>query len=123
MAGNWANQDGTLRLKPYLFKRCALLLLAGAVLSCWWAADILHVYALFVALGAWIAGLSIRALGRLTLAAGLFCCAGILASALWLRWFKRGPLEALFHRLAGGRRSKRSRHRTHPVAATLPDQV
>jgi uncharacterized membrane protein YeiB len=38
--------------------------------------------------------------------AGFFCCAGILASAWWLRWFNRGPLEALFYRLAGGRPTK-----------------
>jgi uncharacterized membrane protein YeiB len=55
--------------------------------------------------------------------AGLFCCAGILASALWLRWFKRGPLEALFYRLAGGYLFIRLPHRKRPVAATLPDRV
>ncbi|MGD9367765.1 MAG: heparan-alpha-glucosaminide N-acetyltransferase domain-containing protein [Desulfobacteraceae bacterium] len=316
MAGKWVNRDGAPRLKPYLMKRCVLLFLAGMVLSYWWEADILHVYALFLALGAWMASLSSRVLRRLTLAsafisipvcatltvsydltdaipfvenqhwsarllldyvtscyyplfpwitfflfgmvlgrlemakrsnysrwavvgivvcvgvevfsaammawveprvwdiegnwwivflrseafpvtplfmfssgagalvvislcrqtlrrpapalclapvlafgrlsltlyvthlifgillvqwieksngtpnaahmlnaAGLFCCAGILASALWLRWFRRGPLEALFFRLAGGRLTKRSRHRTPPAAASLPDGV
>lgn len=40
--------------------------------------------------------------------AGLFCFAGIFAASFWQRWFKRGPLEALFFRLAGGRLSIRS---------------
>lgn len=316
MAGRWADRGGTFGLKPYLMKRCILLLVAGTVLSYWWEADILHVYALFLALGAWMTGLSTRVLRRLTLAsaiislpvcaaltvsydltdgipfvddqhwavwllldyvtsryyplfpwvtfllfgmllgrseranesnyslwaavgalvcvavevfsafmldwvdrsnwdiegdwwivclrseafpvtplfmissgagalavislcrqalrrrgparclapvlafgrlsltlyvthlifgfclirwmaksnatpdaahmlnaAGLFCCAGILASALWLGWFERGPLEALFYRLAGGRPSNRQRYRTRSSAASLPDQV
>jgi uncharacterized membrane protein YeiB len=315
MAGRWVNRDGAPGLRFYLMKRCALLLV-GTMLSFLWEADILHVYALFVAIGAWIAGFSTRVLGRLTLvsafislpvctalvvsydlmdeipfvvdqhwavrllldyatsryypmfpwitffllgmvlgrlegggrsnyrlwaamgvlacvaievfstvvmawvgqhdweiegnwwivflrseafpvtplfmfssgagalaviglcrqalrrrtlarclapvlafgrlsltfyvahlifgillirwiiinngtpdaahmlnAAGLFCCAGISVSALWLRWLKRGPLEALFHRLAGGRPSKRSMRRKRLAAATLPDQV
>jgi uncharacterized membrane protein YeiB len=316
MVGRWANREGAPGLRSYLMKRCAVMLLAGTMLSFWWEADILHVYALFVAVGAWIAGFSTRVLGRLTLvsafisvpvctflvvsydlmdeipfvvdqhwavrflldyatnryyplfpwitffllgmvlgrleraaqasyalwaatgllvcvaieafstammawvghhdweiegnwwivflrseafpvtplfmfssgagamaviglcrhvlqrrtlarclapvlvfgrlsltfyvahlifgillirwiiinhgtpdavfmlnAAGLFCCAGISASAMWLRWLKRGPLEALFHRLAGGCPSKRSLHRKRLAAATLPDQV
>jgi uncharacterized membrane protein YeiB len=56
-------------------------------------------------------------------AAWLFYCAGIVVSALWLRRFKRGPLEALFYRLAGNLRSERSRHRTSTAAVTLSDQV
>ncbi len=316
MAEQWANRDGKVGLKSYMMKRCALLLVAGVVLSYWWEADILHVYALFVALGVWVLRLSTRALERLTMAsallslpicaaltvlydlmdqmpigdnqhwavwllldyttsryyplfpwitfllvgmlmgrldradclnyrrwatvgaivcvlievfsaammawveqhnweiegnwwvvflrseafpvtplfmfssgagalavislcrqamrrrtpvrylapllsfgrlsltfyvthlifgfsliqwiirnngvldavymlnaAGLFCCIGILASALWLRWFRRGPLEALFYHLAGGHRSKRSLSRPCPAAATQPDQV
>lgn len=67
MADRWANRSDPPGLKSYLMKRGALLLLAGTVLSYWWEADILHVYALFVALGAWITGLSTRVLGRLTL--------------------------------------------------------
>jgi uncharacterized membrane protein YeiB len=51
--------------------------------------------------------------------AGFFCCAGILSASLWLRWFRRGPLETLFYRLAGGRPSKKSRNRARPGGNTV----
>ncbi|MGD9008694.1 MAG: heparan-alpha-glucosaminide N-acetyltransferase domain-containing protein [Desulfobacteraceae bacterium] len=56
--------------------------------------------------------------GLMLNSAGFFCCAGILSASLWLRWFRRGPLEALFYRLAGGRPSTRSRSRPHPGGNT-----
>ncbi len=71
LAGKWSNRAGSPGIKSYLMKRCVLLLLAGTVLSYWWEADILHVYALFVAVGAWITDRSTRTLQRLTLASAL----------------------------------------------------
>ncbi len=56
-------------------------------------------------------------------ASGFICWAGICASAFWLRCFRRGPLESVFHRLAGGGASGNSRHRMHAAKTTLPDQV
>jgi uncharacterized protein len=71
MSAKWEHQDGTPGQQTYLMKRCALLLVAGTVQSFWWTADILHVYALFIALGAWMMHLSTRALERWTLASVL----------------------------------------------------
>ncbi len=35
-------------------------------------------------------------------AAILFCCAGICFAVIWLRFFRRGPLEILFHQFSMG---------------------
>jgi uncharacterized membrane protein YeiB len=35
-------------------------------------------------------------------AAVLFCCAGICFAVFWLKFFRRGPLEMVFHRLSMG---------------------
>lgn len=56
-------------LRPYLVRRCVLLLLAGLLISVWWTADVLHFYALFIALGIWLAQLSDKYLQRLTICA------------------------------------------------------
>jgi uncharacterized protein len=71
MAAKQAPQDGKPGQQTYLMKRCALLLVAGTLQSFWWTADILHVYALFIALGAWMMRFSTRALVRWTLASVL----------------------------------------------------
>jgi uncharacterized membrane protein YeiB len=36
-------------------------------------------------------------------AAMMFCCAGIGFAVIWLRFFRRGPLEMLFHQFSMGR--------------------
>ncbi len=40
-------------LRKRLFRRSLLLLISGLALWPWWAADILHFYAVFIAVGAW----------------------------------------------------------------------
>jgi uncharacterized protein len=70
-------------LRRRLFKRSLLLLIAGMVLWSWWAADILHFYAVFISAGAWTVTWSQRRLRRWTLAALLISlpvCATLTAA-------------------------------------------
>ena len=76
-------------IESYLMKRSVLLFITGIALSFWWEADILHFYALFVALGAWISSCSNRALWALTLLAALISipvCAALTATYDWTDW-------------------------------------
>ncbi len=57
--------------RRYLLLRSALLLAAGSLLWRWWTADILHFYALYIALGCFLATWSGRRLWLLTIAIGL----------------------------------------------------
>jgi uncharacterized membrane protein YeiB len=70
-------------LRPYLMRRCVLLLLAGLLITVWWMADILHFYAFFIACGIGLAGLSNKRLGRLTLSVAIISIpvCGILTAA------------------------------------------
>jgi uncharacterized membrane protein YeiB len=63
--------DGTDGSRRYLLVRSLLLLVTGVALWRWWAAEILHFYALYIALGAWVASWSGRRLWVLTAAVGL----------------------------------------------------
>jgi uncharacterized protein len=56
MAGSDTSPAAVRRLKTRLLKRGALLLPAGLVLQHWWPADILHFYAAYLAVAAWLAG-------------------------------------------------------------------
>ena len=74
------------RIEPYLMKRSVLLFITGIALSFWWEADILHFYALFVALGAWISACSNRVLQALTLLSAVISipvCAVLTAIYDW----------------------------------------
>jgi uncharacterized membrane protein YeiB len=53
-------------LGSYLMRRCVLLLITGLMLSLWWAADILHFYALFIACGIGLMWCSDACLRRVT---------------------------------------------------------
>ena len=53
-------------LRKHLLKRSLLLLIAGMVLWSWWAADILHFYAVFISAGALTVTWSQRRLRRYT---------------------------------------------------------
>jgi uncharacterized protein len=70
-------------LRRRLLKRSLLLLIAGMVLWSWWAADILHFYAVFISVGAWAVTWSWRRLRRWALAALLISlpvCATLTAA-------------------------------------------
>lgn len=68
LTGSPGNARG---FRRYLLLRSALLLLVGTVLWHWWTADILHFYALYIALGAFLAAWPERRLWLLTLLIGL----------------------------------------------------
>jgi uncharacterized membrane protein YeiB len=69
MAQSYSIKSISRRLRPYLMKRCLLLFITGTAMSYWWEADILHFYALFLALGACFSALPDRALWALTMVA------------------------------------------------------
>lgn len=69
MAQSYSIKSISRRLRPYLMKRCLLLFITGTAISYWWEADILHFYALFLALGACFSALPDRALWALTMTA------------------------------------------------------
>ncbi len=69
MANRYRPAVSGLPLRPYVMRRCVLLLVAGLVLSLWWEADILHFYAVFIAAGIWLLGRTDAWLRRLTAAA------------------------------------------------------
>ena len=68
MAGRCSTGDQVRALRLRLLKRCALLLVCGIVLWHWWDADILHYYAAYIAIGAWLAFWPDKKLGRAALA-------------------------------------------------------
>jgi uncharacterized membrane protein YeiB len=69
IAKSYRTKSISRRFMPYLMKRCLLLFITGTAMTYWWKADILHFYALFLALGACFSALPDRALWALTMVA------------------------------------------------------
>lgn len=79
MARRHAAPEDLRTLRKRLMKRSLLLLIAGLALWPWWAADILHFYALFIAAGAWAVTWNQKRLNRCT-AAVLFISLPVCAT-------------------------------------------
>jgi uncharacterized protein len=83
MAGRLPAHSDLKALRKRLLKRSLLLWIAGMALWPWWAADILHFYAVFISVGAWAIFWSRQRLRRWTAAVLLIslpACAALTAA-------------------------------------------